>query len=321
MLSLAEEATLLMYGAVTRPDGTRTYDVFSRFATSNLLVAGAVFMDLAVRGRVRMDPPRSPEERARGRRSKRAGQLVAIAVIFGFPVGILTLLNVLHLFTFGIPIAVLNILPFIVSSVAVLVFVPISRWRADKMAIVDRSPTGDELLDSTLTDMALVGQRAPIRAYLRRHVRMRAFAAELAKLRAGLEARGLVSNADRGPRLFGLVEVKVVQRDHPDFRTLGERIRMVVLGGSIPDPRTMALVCLFAHEPRALVLGRGGTSLTGLYQFFHREEYSAVKTRMAQMRSGSDPALTAQLGNDLYDTLLAISYALQDLRTEESSSG
>ncbi len=306
MLSLAEETTLLLYSSVAKPDGTRTYDVFSKYSESAVLVAGAVLMDLALRGRVGMVRPQSPEQRTRNRRFSVTGLLLAVVFIFGPVVA-----GILHVLTWPQASLLIVVDITLVGIVARIV----GNQRAGRMAIQDTSPTGDELLDTTLQGMARVGRRALIKVYIRRRFRIIRFAAELAKLRAQLQAEGLVADADRGSFMLGLVEVKIVNRDYPAFRDLGERVRAVILGGAALDPRAVALVCLFAQEPRGIVLGRGGRALRGIYQFFHQDEYGTVKARLAEIRRG-DPIITALLGNDLYDTLIAIVYAVYDVLFE-----
>jgi Golgi phosphoprotein 3 (GPP34) len=324
MLTLAEETTLLLYGAVRKPDGTRTYDVFGRYGSSGLLVAGAILMDLALRGRVRMERPQSPEQRFQSQRLNMIWLLLAVVALLG-PLAAL-LLNLLSA-PVGVALSIAGtVLLIVVGRLA-------NNRRAGKMAIADASPTGDELLDAALQGMARIGQRALIKTYIWRYFRIRTLAGDLAKLRARLEAEGLVSNAGRGPILFGMVEVKIVNRDHPAFRSLGERVRTVILGG-VPDPQAVALACLFAGAPRGIVLGqgivgvprgvvlgrRGCRALNGLFQFFHDDEFTTVTSRLAQIRRG-DPAITALIGNDLYDTFVAITYALQDFQAENTSSG
>ena len=63
-LSLAEETTLLLYGSVLNANGARSDDVFSKYGESGSLVAGALLMDLAAHGRLRMEHPKAPEKRA-----------------------------------------------------------------------------------------------------------------------------------------------------------------------------------------------------------------------------------------------------------------
>jgi hypothetical protein len=311
MLSLAEETTLLLYSSVVKPDGARSYDVFSKYGEPAVLVTGAVLMDLALRGRVGMVRPQSPEQRTRNHRFSVIGLLLALVVIVGPLVA-----GFLRVLTW--PQAWLLI--FIDLTLVSIVVRLVGNLRSGRMAIQDTTPTGDELLDTTLQGMARIGRRRLIKVYIKRHFRIRRFAAVLAQLREQLQAAGLVTDADRGSLMFGLVEVKIVNRDTPAFRDLGERVRAVILGGAALDPRAVALVCLFAREPRGIVLGRSGRALQGIYQFFHQDEYTTVKTRLAEIRRG-DPIITALLGNDLYDTLIAIVYAIYDLLAERSSGG
>jgi hypothetical protein len=66
VLSLAEQTTLLLYRGEVSADGTRMTDTFHRYGRSGSLVCAAVLMDLALRGRVAVERPLPPQERAKG---------------------------------------------------------------------------------------------------------------------------------------------------------------------------------------------------------------------------------------------------------------
>jgi hypothetical protein len=119
---------------------------------------------------------------------------------------------------------------------------------------------------------------------------------------------------------LGLVDVRRVDRAHPAFRAIGERVRRLLLLGQVADPDGVALALLFAERQQGIVLGRrGARPLYSLYQFFASEEIPAAKRRLRAIAEGRDPAITAQIGAELYDTFLAIVNDLVELRS--SSSG
>jgi Golgi phosphoprotein 3 (GPP34) len=312
-LSLAEETTLLLYGSVLNADGTRSDDVFSRYGESGSLVAGALLMDLAARGRLRMERPKAPEQRARsdGWVWALAMILLFLAAMFG-PVAAVEWWHVL-------PQPVL-FLSFPLCLAIILALGLRSTLRGGRMVVADTSPVGDEMLDAVLKGLARIGKRTRPKTYIRRYFRIRRLASDLAYLRARLEWRRCVLPAASGKQstFFGLVDVRSVDRAHPAFRAIGERVRRLLLGGEVTDADVVALALLFADRQQGIVLGRrGARPLHGLYQFFASDEVSGASRRLRALAAG-DATITAQIGGELYDTFLAIVGAIHELRSNSS---
>jgi hypothetical protein len=320
-LTLAEEVTLLLYSGTVRADGQRTHDIFSQYGSNGSLVAGALMMDLALHGRARMEHPLPPSQRRR-RPSWVAGLTIfvlIIVLIFG-PLALALYWRPELLRTFGFAPLVLG--SFVVFLLVIALGNLFADARVGKLVIVDTSPTGEAMADITLLGLARIGMRKRPKKYIRRYFGIRRLNKDLATLRAQLEARHCVEMAPDGKRstFFGLVEVRWVDRTHPEFVRIGDRVRRLLLTGEVPDADAVALALLYSGERQAIVLGRlGSRALNGLYQFFTPAEAPEVKRRLRALVKG-DPAISAQIGADLYDTLLAIRNDLEELR-EAASRG
>jgi hypothetical protein len=316
-LSLAEETTLLLYGSVLNADGTVSDDVFSRYGEGGSLVAGALLMDLAARGRLRMERPKPPELRAR-----RDGWIWALGMMLLFLAAM-----------FG-PVAAVEwwqlapqpflFLSFPLCLAVILALGLRATLRGGRMVVVDASPVGDEMLDAVLKGLTRIGRRTRPKTYIRRYFGVGSLLKDLAYLRARLEWRRCVLPAASGKRstFFGMVDVRRVDRAHPAFRATGERVRRLLLLGEVADPDVVALALLFAERLQGIVLGRrGARPLHGLFQFFTMEEIPEAKRRLRAIAAGRDTAITAQIGAELYDTLLAIVNDLYELRSNSSGGG
>jgi hypothetical protein len=316
-LSLAEQTTLLLYRSVIAADGTLSNDIFSRYGSSGSLVAAALLMDLALRGRARMERPQSPQRRAKGDG-------------WGFVVGSVLLFL---LAMFGppfvtvrwrvLPLAVGVLLPFVLCPLIIAILKARSSLRAGRMLLVDTSPIGDDLLDRTLQGLLRVGAGGRIKTYIRRHFTVARLLDILASLRARLEQDGCVASAggkSSPSAVLGMLDVRRVDRSHPAFRAIGERMRRLLLSGEVPDAGAVALALLFAREGPGVVLGRrGGRALVGLYQFFAPDECPVVRRRLRAIAAG-DPIIAAQAGSDLFDLLIAIRDELEEARADASSA-
>jgi hypothetical protein len=198
-----------------------------------------------------------------------------------------------------------------------------SALRGGGMVVVDASPVGDAMLDAVLKGLARIGLRKRPATYIRRYFDITRLSNDLAYLRARLEWRRCVLAAPSGKQttFFGLVDVRHVDRAHPAYRALGERVRRLLLFGEAANPPVVALALLFADRQQGVVLGRrGARPLHGLYQFFAKEEIPAAKRRLRAIAAGQDIAITAQIGAELYDTFLAIRNDLEALRDDSSRS-
>jgi hypothetical protein len=314
-LSLAEGATLLLYGSVLHADGARSDDVFSQYGESGSLVAGALLMDLAARDRLRMERPLPPEKRGRrdGCGWGLAMLLLALAALFG-PLVAVDWSHVLP------PLFLWLTFPLCFALIIALNLR--SALRSARMVVVDTSPIGDAMLDAVLKGLARIGPRKRPAQYIRRYFDITRLSNDLAYLRARLEWRRCVLPAPSGKQttLFGLVDVRHVDRAHPAYRALGERVRRLLLFGEAANPAVVALAPLFADRQPGIVLGRrGARPLHGLYQFFATEEIPAAKRRLRAIAAGLDPIITAQIGAELYDTFLAGGNDLEALRADSNS--
>jgi hypothetical protein len=316
-LSLAEETTLLLYGSVLNADGTRSDDVFSKYGEGGSLVAGALLMDLAARGRLRMERPKPPEKRATsGWRGSLGMILLFLAAMFG-PLAVTAWWDLL-------PVVPYSLVSFPLCMLIIVAANLRSSLRAGGMIILDTSPVGEEMLDAVLKGLARTGLRARPKTYIRRYFSITRLSSDLAYLRARLEWRRCVIPAAGGKQatFFGMVDVRRVDRAHPAFRVIGERVRRLLLLGEVVDPDVVALTLLFAERQQGIVLGgRGARPLHGLFQFFASEEIPEAKRRLRAIAKGRDTAITAQIGAELYDTFLAICNDLAELRSESSGSG
>jgi hypothetical protein len=316
--SLAEETTLLLYGGVLNADGTRSDDVFSKYGESGSLVAGALLMDLAARGRLRMARPQAPERRAKGDGWiwSLGMMLLFLAALFG-PLAVTAWWNLL-------PVVPYSLVSFPLCLLIILVANLRSSLRAGNMVIVDTSSVGEEMLDAVLKGLARIGPRERPKIYIRRYFSITRLSSDLAYLRARLEWRRCVLPAASGKQstFFGMVDVRQVDRTHPAFRAIGERVRRLLLLGEVADPDVVALALLFANRTQPIVLGRpGARPLDGLYQFFASEEIPEAKRRLRVIAAGRDTAITAQIGGELYDTFLAIVNDIVELRSNSSGGG
>jgi hypothetical protein len=316
-LSLAEEATLLLYGGALNADGASSDDVFSKYGESGSLVAGALLMDLAARGRLRMERPKPPEKRAKsdGWLWSLAMIMLFLAAMFG-PLAVTVWWNLLPVVPYAFASFPLCLLIILAANLRVAL-------RTGYMVIVDTSPVGEEMLDAVLKGLTCIGLRKRPATYIRHYFDIVRLSKDLAYLRARLEWRRCVLPAASGKRstLFGMVDVRRVDRAHPAFRATGERIRRLLLQGEAADPDAVALAVLFARRGQGAVLGRrGARPLHSLYQFLASDEIPEARRRLRAIAAGRDTAITAQIGSELYDTFLAIVTDLEDLRADPSRS-
>ena len=315
VLSLAEQTTLLLYRGEVSADGSLSTDTFHRYGRSGSLICAAVLMDLALRGRVAMDRPLPPHERANGRGC--AGVLISVVAfllaMFG-PILVTVKWPIL-------PVVPYAFLPIILCPLVIAVANVSQYLAADKLRLIDATSTGDDLLDATLRGMAHIGARARIKTYIRRHFTIPRLLGDLSSLRERLEKLGCVDVSGQSVSRWGFVEASRVDRGHPAFQAIGSRVRPLLLEGLVPDAGAVALALLFSG-PGTVGTRRihGVQAPQGLYQFFTDDELPTVRRRLRAIVDG-DPQIMAQVGSDLYDTLIAIRQELEEVRSDADSGG
>jgi len=313
MLTLTEETGLLLYTHYQPAGSNATQDIFARTGGEVSLLAGATLMDLLLRERLQVKLVSPQGRRLRVLLGILSFLLVAAAflvlpfqaVIDGsqLPGGISPVAAFVGAVLF----------PFVFSLVVTLVF---SRVLRDKLVIVDRTPTGDDILNQGLVVVERVGQQAPITRYLR-SFGVRALSKLRDTLVAQLEQKGLVTPPLPGPTIFGLLDRRQVRRDHPEYQAIGEQVRRLVLDRTAVDSQAVALLLLFASSP--YFWSFGGNAAGGVYQLFTRGEYREMRAFLRSLRRGN-PAIAAQIGPDLYEALRAIAAAVRQRRKQESNN-
>ncbi|MYI56115.1 MAG: GPP34 family phosphoprotein [Acidimicrobiia bacterium] len=137
----------------------------------------------------------------------------------------------------------------------------------ERLAVIDPTPVGDELLDPTLAEIA-ASDGHDTRHWLEQT------AARADEIHAGvlerLIDRGVLERRQRSSkRLFGSVRSEVI--DGEARRDVRVRVMSALLGDDIPDPRDVMLVCL------ADACGAFGELLA-------RGEFADVIPRLEQLR-------------------------------------
>jgi hypothetical protein len=302
VLSLAEQTTLLLYRGEVSADGSRMTDTFHRYGRSGSLVCAAVLMDLALQGRVAMERPLSPHQRASGEGCMAAliGMVAFLLALFG-PILVTVTWPILPVILCPLVIAVANVHQYVAAG---------------KLRLVDARPTCDDLLDATMWGLAHFGGRVRIKTYIQRHFTIHRLLGDLARLRERLEKLGCVDASQQRVSTWGFVETSRVDRGHPAFQAIEARVRPMLLEGRASDGGAVALALLFSGfgtvGTRRL---RGIRAPQGLYQYFTDAEPPTVRQHLRAIVEG-DPLIAAQVGSDLYDTLIAIRQELEEVRSD-----
>jgi hypothetical protein len=312
LLSLAEQTTLLLYRGEVSADGSHSADSFHRYGRSGSLVCAAALMDLALRGRVAMERPLSPHERASGEGCLAAliSMLAFLLALFG-PVLVTVAWPIL-------PVVPYVFLPVILCPLVIAVANVHQNVAAGKLSLVDASPTGDDLLDATLRGIAHFGGRLRIKTFIRRHFTIPRLLGDLARLRERLETLGCVDASEQSVRAWGFVETSSVDRGHPAFQAIGMYVRPLLLEGRASNGGAVALALPFSGFGTVGARRVHGIRVPqGLYQFFADDELPTVRQHLSAIAEG-DPLIAAQVGSNLYDTLIAIRQELEAARTDAS---
>jgi hypothetical protein len=290
-------------------------DTFHRYGRAGSLVCAAALMDLALRGRSAMERPLPPHERANGEGC--AGLLISVVAFLLAMVG-----PVLLTITWPIlPVVPYGFLPVILCPLVIAVANVSHHAAAGKLRLVDATPTGDDLLDATLRGMARIGARARIKTYIQRYSTVWRLLGDLTRRRERLEQLGCVDASGQRLSTWGFVETSRVDRGHPAFQAIRGRVRPLLLEGRAADGGAVALALLFSG------FGTVGTRRVhgvrgphGLYQFFADDELPTVRRHLRAIAEG-DPLIAAQVGSELYDTLIAIRQELEEVRSDAGSGG
>jgi hypothetical protein len=313
MLTLTEETGFLLYTHYQPAGGDAEQDIFARTSGEVSLLAGAALMDLLLRERLQVKLV-SP----RGRRLR-----VILGILSFLLVAAAFLVLPLQAVIDGSqlpgdipPVAAFVgavLFPVVFSLAVTLAFAQVLR---DKLVLVDRTPTGDDVLNQGLLVVEQVGQQAPITRYLR-SFGVRALSKLRDTLAAQLEQKGLVTPPLPGSTLFGLLDRRQVRRDHPEYQAISEQVRRLVLDHTAVGSQAAALLLLFAWSP--YYWSFGGKAAGGVYQLFTRGEYRETHAFLRSVRRGN-PAIAAQIGPNVYEALRAIAAAVRQRRKQESGN-
>lgn len=310
-LSLMAAATLLLHQAVTDADG-RDVPVatgLGPFDARGLYCLGAALMDLALRGRVRLDlsTAATPLARARGG--------VGTATIASFVLG-LGLSSALA-FT-GHPGAAMPVGAGAMVCFGGLIF--LGNRARDRgrgyLRVVDRSPTGDAALDELLVLM-MGGRARSVQRWLlvtRTHARSVQAKAERVLFQLGCMVW-------TGPQrsILGTVDTFVMDRSEPAWQGLSRRLRATLVDGQPPDLLVSALLIWLTLLPATFTTPKhlqlpgqppGRTMAQGIQLVVAEHELPAVRTRLQGVTADYDVA--SALGADLYGTLLGIRQGVMD---------
>jgi hypothetical protein len=262
-----------------------------------------------------MERPLSPHQRAAGEGCAAAliSMVAFLLALFG---------PVLVTITWPIlPVVPYVFLPFILCPLIIAIANAYQHAAAGKLTLVDTTPTHDDLLDATMRGIAHCGGRTRIKTFIRRHFTVHRLFGDLARLRERLEKLGCVDASGQSVSTWGFVETSRVDRAHPAFQAIGTHVRPLLLEGLARDGGAVALALLFSG------FGTVGTRRVhgvrapqGLYQFFADDELPTVRQRLRAIMDG-DPQIAAQVGGNLYDTLIAIRQELEEVRSDAGGAG
>lgn len=321
-LSLAQEAMLLHARSTRSPGGTMLVDSFAFSPEADGLAIGSVLMELVIGGFLQSSRPYAPAQRWLARLRGRLASYGAILVFLCFW---LFLVQQTNWRPFDKPITAIAFfasIALIPISMIAIVFMRDRTARAF-LAFASTPPGGDPVLAQAFQTLASArrGARLPVNECFRLlgasswwrggRGKQRLIGPLPAQLCAQLETSGYLRSTNLSPRVLGFVRYYQVWRDGPAFVALSERIRSLIPAGGVPDARTVALALLFWPANRIRSFGRTQT-VYGLQQFFTYEDMPLLRTRLAHIYHGDDTGVVAQLGGDLYDTLLAIAYGAED---------
>ena len=316
MPSLAEAATLFLYGYFAHADGSRSPDLAARGGTH---LAEALVMDLVLHERLRLEQPYVLGRLKKRRRSYR--RIIK---------GIAVLWLILMLALFFVPIFVFaSSFPALADNMwasaayvgiyfgvvmistvllALLVGRPLHRRLSGKMELVELYDP-DDLRHVTIQHVQRLGQKKPTFDYVRYAFTGRELRELREKLKQQLIAQGWVVEQKQPESLLlrrmGVGE-GAVNREHPVWLALREQVRALILERRVMDTQTAALAILLSAR-RGPDLGKQSAwTVGGIYQCFAPHEYPLVAARCSEIIAHQDAPITSALGAERYDALLAI---------------
>ncbi len=319
MPSLAEAATLFLYGYFAQADGSQSPDLTGRRSTQ---LAEALVMDLVLHDRLRLEQPYALGRLKRRRRSYRR-------IMRGVAILVLVLLLALFFVPFFVfassfpalfqalsdqmwaAAAYIGVYFVVVVIVGLLLFPlvgrPLNRWMSGKMELVDLYDA-DDLRQLAIQHMQRLGKKKPTLDYVRYSFTGRELRELREKLKQQLVAQGcLVEQARPADRLRrALTDGYTVNREHPVWLALREQLRALILERRVTDAQTAALAILLSAGGVPDLTKQTSWLVNGLYQCFAPHEYPFVTARRRDIIAQQDAAITAALGAERYDALLAI---------------
>ncbi len=315
MPGLAEAATPFLYGYFAHADGSQSPDLADRRGRH---LAEALIMDLVLHDRLRLEQPYVVGRLKGRRRSYRRIMkgvaptvLVLLLALFFVPMFVFASSFRAQADNSWASAAYVGIYFVVVVIVMLLFFVlvgrPLNRWMSGKMELVDLYDA-DDLRQLTIQHVQRLGQKKPTFDYVRYSFRGRALRELREKLTQQLVAQGcLVEQAQPADRLRrALTDGHAVNREHPVWIALREQVRTLILERRVTDAQTAALAILLSARGAPDMTKQAPWLVSGLYQCFAPHEYPFVTARRKEIIAHQDAAITAALGAERYDALLAI---------------
>lgn len=318
MPSLAEAATLFSYGYFARVDGTQAPDLTDRRGASTHQVAAALIMDLVIHDRLRLEQPY-----VLGRLKRRRGSYGVIAtgvVIFTLVVMLALFFVPIFVFASSFPAlseqmwaaaAYVGIYYGIWAVMLVLLFVfvgrPLNRWLSGKMELVEPYDA-DDLRQLAIQHVQRLGQKRPTFDYVRYAFKGREQRELREKYKQQLVAQGCLVEQVRPADLLlrAMGDGRAVNREHPVWLALHEQLRALILERRVVDAQTAALAIILSARGGPDLTKQTSWTVAGLYQCFAPHEYAIVTARRKEIIGHQDTAITAAIGAERYDALLAI---------------
>ncbi|MGZ3598689.1 MAG: hypothetical protein ACXWQR_11040 [Ktedonobacterales bacterium] len=189
----------------------------------------------------------------------------------------------------------------------VLVGRPLNRWLSGKMELVEFYDP-DALRYLTIQHVQRLGQKKPTFDYVRYAFKGSELRELRDKLKQQLVAQGCLVEQERPANLLLRAggDGRAVNREHPVWLALREQLRTLILERRIIDAQTAALAILLSARKGPDLTKQTAWAVAGLYQCFAPHEYNVVTARRKEIIGHQDAAITAALGAELYDALLAI---------------